>query len=91
MEHHHHGAAILGQTPGQGHDFELVAYVQEGGGLVHEDGRGVLGQRHGQIDLLPLPAAQLPHVAVGHPGGVRQLEGAVHRGMVLLAVTAGIG
>ena len=53
-----HGPSLSAQSPDQPQQFKLVVDVQVGGGLVHEDHRGVLSQHHGKVYLLPLTAGQ---------------------------------
>ena len=60
-----HSPPLSAQSPDQPQQFKLVVDVQVGGGLVHEDHRGVLGQHHGKIYLLTLTAGQRVEVPFG--------------------------
>ena len=59
--------------------------------LVHEDGFRVLGQGHGQVDFLPLAAAQFLHGAVRHVRRIGPGQGLAGRFVVLRTVVAGEG
>ena len=65
-------------------DLELVGDVQEGGGLVEEKQRGLLGQDEGEPGALALTAGELVHPAMGEtrdPGGA---HGRLDGGVILL-------
>ena len=91
MHHQQNGLARGGQIVGRADQPQLVLNVQKIHGLVHQNGVGVLGQRHGQIDLLPLPAAEFGHGAVRNIQSVRRLKGLPGKLMVGAAVAPGIG
>src|SRR5690606_38977138 len=59
MQHHDDGAAKTAHQIGQQIEhFHLMVDVEEGGGLIQQQDIGLLGQRHGDPDALPLPAGE---------------------------------
>jgi hypothetical protein len=62
------------QLRAQVEQLDLMSDVEEGGGLVEQQQRRGLGQRHREPDALALPARQLVHEPVGErvDGGLLQ-------------------
>ena len=56
----------------QGQDLRLDGDVERGGGLVGDQEVGLVGQRHGDHDALPLAARELMRIGVEAAFGVGQ-------------------
>src|SRR5690606_41151081 len=82
QDHHDGGAAVAVQVGQQVEDLDLVAGVEERGGLVEQEQVGLLGQRHGDPDALPLAAGELVDGPVGQVRRAGGLQGGRHRGVV---------
>ena len=90
MEDHDHRFSLLRQRPGGLRQLQLVGDIQKGGGLVQQQHWGVLGQRHGQINLLSLSTGEVGHGHPLQPGHTGALHGLAGRLPVLPGVAAGI-
>ena len=77
MQHEYDGAPLFGQGTGCVHYGQLVRYVEEGGGLVHQDAGSLLRERHGQVRALALSAGELGQALVGYGQSVGALERAL--------------
>ena len=74
VQHGDERAPLLVQARAQVHDLELVGDVEERGRLVEQQQVGLLRERHGQPDPLPLTAGELgdePVAQVGDLGAAR--------------------
>lgn len=75
-----------GKTVHYAEDLDLIAVVQIGGGLVHHQIAGLLGQCPGHQYHLPLAAGELLELSAGQVADLKLLHGFRHRLPVLLPV-----
>ncbi len=81
MQHDADGdALVVRQLAHQVEEFDLVAQVEVGGGLVEEQHAGLLREAAGQPDALELSAGEVFGAAVGEFGDAGEGEGAVDGG-----------
>ena len=77
VEDHRHRLSLIRKLPAQGHQIKLTADVQEGCGLVQQQGVRPLGQGHGQITFLPGAAGQRRQGQVRQFGNAQPPEGII--------------
>jgi len=61
VQHRDDSLAVLVERPQEFHQLVLMGDVEEGGRLVEQHDRRLLGQQHGDPDPLALTAGQLVH------------------------------
>jgi len=82
QHHHHRDPARPVQIGQQVQHLDLVAHVQEGGGLIEQQQVGVLRERHRDPHPLSLPARELIHRTFREIGGPRGVQRLGDRGVV---------
>ncbi len=88
------GIALAGEGADLRHHPHLIAVVQIGGGLVHDQNPGLLGEGPGDENQLPLSAADLGVEAVGKIGDPQLLQRLQRQPLLLPArrrESAGLG
>ncbi len=79
VHHQHDGLSeLIGQTPQQPHHFHGVLHVQVVERLVQQQVFRVLGQDHGDVGTLTLPAGELVYELVSHGCEVQLADGLVN-------------
>ena len=91
MRHYGHGTAVAGKAAGRIHYAELVADVEKSRRFVHEHRPRALGEDHGQISALALPARELRQGSVSQLQRVGAAERRVNDVIVLTPVMPRIG
>jgi hypothetical protein len=82
--------ALEGELAQGGEEFDLVADVEEGSGLIEEEDAGLLGEGAGDEDALFFAAREIAEVAVAEVGAVHGGEGLVDLGPVFGAFKPGV-
>ena len=85
-----HAVALLLQTADRFQHLDLVAVVQMGGGFIHQDEGGALGQGPGDGHLLPLAAGDLAVGAIRKIFDAHAPDG-LHGDVVMLLLRPGQG
>jgi hypothetical protein len=70
---------LVGEVADHVEDLDLVAEVEEGGGLVEEQQGGVLGEAAREPDPLRLPAGQCLHRPLGDRAETGERHGSIDR------------
>lgn len=92
MHHQDQGTPLLvAEAADRLHQLHRVLHVEVVEGLVEQQAVGLLGDGHGEVGQLPLPAAQLVEVGPAQGGEGEKVDGLVDRdavfpGQVALAV-----